>query len=405
MFATALDARPSQAAEQRPPSGSAGGNILVLLELAGGNDGLNTVVPLGHDDYLKARPTLAVSAKKALRVNDQLGLHPSLASLKALYDEGLAGIILGVGYPEPSRSHARSTRIWQTAGAANSLDSDGWIGRFVETALPGSTCLAALSVARSLPRSFAGKRFLGSSVYDASGYQFVLTDKAAADEQETNEKTFRELNAGFGGNPGRASGAPRPRSLAHVEQVAQNVVYLVDQIRALTARGQSSVTYPATSLGRALKLVAGLIAAGLPTRVFHVSQSGYDTHINQSATHDSLLKDLGDSMKAFLDDLKAQGNLGRVLVMTYSEFGRRVAENASGGTDHGTASTLFVAGGAVRAGVHGRLPSIAPADLDQGDLRFTTDFRSVYAGVLEGWFKTPSEPILGRKFEPIRMFI
>ena len=171
-----------------------------------------------------------------------------------------------------------------------------------------------------------------------------------------------------------------------------------EQIRAIAGRTENHATYPASQLGNSLKLVAKLIGGSLPTRIFYVSQGGYDTHTNQTGAHERLLKDLGDSMKAFAEDMRGQGNAGRVLLMTFSEFGRRVAENASGGTDHGAAAPMFIMGEKVKAGLVGKYPSLAPGDLFQGDLKYTVDFRSVYATVLEGWLKTKSEPILGRKF-------
>ena len=174
-----------------------------------------------------------------------------------------------------------------------------------------------------------------------------------------------------------------------------------DEIRSLIGRTENKATYPASPLANSLKLIARLIAGGMPTRIYYASQGGYDTHTNQAPTQQRLLKELGDSVKAFTDDLKAQGNLQRVLVMTFSEFGRRVAENANNGTDHGAAAPMFVIGNKVRAGLLGRYPSLAPGDLFEGDIQFTVDFRSVYAGVLEHWLKTSSLPILGKKFEPL----
>jgi uncharacterized protein (DUF1501 family) len=174
-----------------------------------------------------------------------------------------------------------------------------------------------------------------------------------------------------------------------------------DKIIAISNKIQNKPGYPQSQLANSLKLVARLIGGGLPTRVFYVSQGGYDTHTNQINTQQRLLKDLGDSVKAFTDDLKAQGNLQRVLLMTFSEFGRRLAENANAGTDHGAAAPMFVVGNHVKAGLLGRYPSLAPHDLLNGDVQYTVDFRSVYAGVLEGWLKTPSAPILGRQFPPL----
>jgi uncharacterized protein (DUF1501 family) len=227
------------------------------------------------------------------------------------------------------------------------------------------------------------------------------------------EQSFRELNepaeeggensggtiAAIDGPATRGSGS----ALDFLERTALDAQISSDEIRAISNRTVNKAAYPASQLGNSLKLVAKLIGGGLPTRIFYVSQGGYDTHTNQVGTHARLLKDLGDAVKSFCDDLAAQDNMDRVLLMTFSEFGRRVNDNASGGTDHGAAAPMFVIGNRVRAGLLGRYPNLAPADLFEGDLRFTVDFRSVYAAVLENWLKTRSEPILGRRFEPLQI--
>ncbi|MBU6410513.1 MAG: DUF1501 domain-containing protein, partial [Verrucomicrobia bacterium] len=188
-----------------------------------------------------------------------------------------------------------------------------------------------------------------------------------------------------------------------IERIALDAQMSSEQIRGIAARAQNLATYPASQLGHSLKLVAQLIGGGLPTRIYYVSQGGYDTHAGQVGRQRQLLQDLGDATKAFVADLKAQNNLQRVLVMTFSEFGRRVAENANGGTDHGAAAPLFVIGNRMKAGLFGAYPSLAPQDLFEGDIRFNVDFRNVYAGILERWLNTKSAPILGRQFQPMQV--
>jgi uncharacterized protein (DUF1501 family) len=226
------------------------------------------------------------------------------------------------------------------------------------------------------------------------------------------EESFRELKhpeaeavENPGGTVGSLSGPVRHNGsvLDFLERTALDAQVSSDKIRSITSRVDNLATYPGSQLGNSLKLVAKLIGGGLATRVFYVSQGGYDTHTNQANSQERLLKDLGDSVQAFVADMKGQGNLPRVLVMTFSEFGRRVAENANGGTDHGAAAPMFVVGAKVKAGLLGQYPSLAPADLFQGDLKYNVDFRSVYAGVLESWLKTRSEPVLGRKFAPLQI--
>jgi uncharacterized protein (DUF1501 family) len=200
-----------------------------------------------------------------------------------------------------------------------------------------------------------------------------------------------------------AAGMPMQggRAVDFIERTSLDAMQSSDEIRAIAARTQNQAVYPQSQLGNSLKLVAKLIGGGLPTRIYYVSQGGYDTHTNQLGTQQRLLGDLGDSMKAFVDDLKAQGNMQRVLVMTFSEFGRRVSDNANGGTDHGAAAPMFIVGNTVKAGLLGKYPSLAPQDLFEGDIKYNVDFRNVYAGVLENWLKTRSVPILGRRFEPL----
>jgi len=197
--------------------------------------------------------------------------------------------------------------------------------------------------------------------------------------------------------PAPHAGSP----LDFIERVALDAQVSSDEIRAITSKAQNQATYPGSRLAESLKLVGRLIGGGMATRIYYVSQGGYDTHTNQAGTHTRLLTELADALKAFVADLKAQGNFERVLIMTFSEFGRRVAENASGGTDHGAAAPMLLLGNRIKAGLLGRYPSLAPSDLLNGDIQYTVDFRCVYAAVLESWLKTPSVPVLGRRFTPL----
>lgn len=385
--------------------------ILVVLQLAGGNDGINTVIPHGNDFYHKARPRIGIPSGQVLKLNDQFGLHPSLGGFKELYDSGHMAIVQGVGYPNPNRSHFRSTEIWQTATDSNRIERYGWLGRYFDNACQGSDPTIAVSIGRRMPQAFTARIPNGISLENPDRYRFLSSDRRAGRRgRSTMEQSFRELNEPFddasenAGGSITAIGGPaapvRGSVLEFIERTALDAQVSSDEIRAISSRSANLATYPASQLAHSLQLVAKLIGGGLPTRVFYVSQGGYDTHANQGGTHARLLKELGDSVKAFCDDLKAQGNLDRVLVMTFSEFGRRVADNASGGTDHGAAAPVFVVGNRLKAGLLGRYPSLAPGDLFEGDIKFTVDFRSVYAAVLENWLKTRSETILGRRFEP-----
>ena len=387
-------------------------SILVVLQMAGGNDGLNTVVPYANDFYHRARPKLGLSEKDVLKLNDEVALHPNLAGFKDLYDAGRLTVIQGVGYPNPNRSHFRSTEIWQTASDSQRFESYGWLGRYFDNACPGSEPTVGVSIGRQAPQAFAAKEPKGVSLDNPQNYRFLPVGRGHPGEAREIEASYRKLNQpedealeNSGSSIGALPGSMQPGGspLDFIERTALDAQVSSDTIRTIASRADNSAVYPQSQLGNSLKLVARLIGGGLPARVFYVSQGGYDTHTNQVATQQRLLRELGDSVKAFVDDLKAQGNLSRVLLLTFSEFGRRVAENASGGTDHGAAAPLFVVGDKVKAGLAGAYPSLAPADLFQGDLKFSTDFRSVYATVLEDWLKTRSEPILGRTYPKLQL--
>ena len=385
--------------------------IFVILQMAGGNDGINTVVPHANDHYYKARPRIAIKANDVLKINDQVGLHPSLTGFKELYDAGQLSIIQGVGYPNPNRSHFRSTEIWQTASDSERFEKYGWLGKYFDNTCAGCDPTVAVNVGRQMPQAFNAKNPKGVAVDNPQNYRFMSTN---GDDSKMVESSYRDMNeqemdAGHAENSGGSIGAingsgahVKGSALDFLERTALDAQMSSDQIRAISARAENKAAYPASQLGNSLKLVAKLIGGGLPTRIFYVSQGGYDTHTNQVPTQARLLKDLGDSVKSFCGDMKAQGNMQRVLVMTFSEFGRRVSDNANNGTDHGAAAPMFMIGDKVKAGLLGQYPSLAPADLYQGDVKYNVDFRCVYAAVLENWLKTKSEPVLGRKFPPLQ---
>ena len=387
-------------------------NILVVLQMAGGNDGLNTVVPRTNDYYHRARPRIGLSEKQVLTLNDEVGLNSSLDGFKDLYDAGQLSVIQGVGYPNPNRSHFRSTEIWQTACDSERIEKYGWLGRYFDNTCNGCDPTVAVNIGRQMPQAFDARHPKGVSLDNPQNYRFISPEKARAGEMSSAEDSFRKLNQpeeemteNSGGTIEAIHGPARQNGsvLDFLERTALDAQVSSDTIRAIASRSDNKATYPQSQLGNALKLVGKLIGGGLPTRVFYVSQGGYDTHTNQAGAHDRLLKDLGDSVKAFVQDMKGQGNMSRVMLMTFSEFGRRVSENASSGTDHGAAAPMFVVGNKVNAGLLGKYPSLAPGDLFQGDLKYSVDFRSVYAGVLEKWLRTKSEPILGKKFAPLQV--
>ena len=378
--------------------------ILIVLQLAGGNDGLNTLVPFADDAYHRARPSLAI--KHPLKINDAVGLHPRLTGLRGLYDDGHLAIVQGVGYPNPNRSHFRSAEIWQTASDADKTESHGWIGRYFDACCKGDDPCIGVSIGSMTPQAFSAAEPKGISFSRPEQFRFASersADPAAA------EDFFRQMNLhGTDSNDGGSidmllgpSGG-QGDNLDFLRRTAMDARMSSDKVLAITRKSQSPVSYPPGNLANSLNLVARLIAGGLPTRVYYVGQGGYDTHSNQSGSHERLLGEMDAALATFAADLRAQGNFQRVLLMTFSEFGRRVAENGSGGTDHGAAAPLFVMGGAVTPGLYGEAPSLT--NLHDGDLIHNVDFRSVYASVLKKWLDVPVEPVLGKSF-PMLEFV
>jgi len=368
--------------------------ILVVVQLGGGNDGLNTVIPFGDDNYYRARPNIGIRANNVLRLGeaDGLGLHPNLAGLKELHDSGLLTTVQGVGYPNPNRSHFTSMDIWHTADPRQP-SGNGWIGRYFDNTCNGTPePNAAISIGREAPKAMIGQINKPVSFETADLFRWI-----GKDLHETMDKPYEEINRGGA----EIEGVKEGTQLEFLTRTALNAQIASDQIRS-AVRVRPLIDYPRNQLGQQLQMVAAMIRAELPTRVYYVSMGGFDTHAGQVGAHANLMNQLGSAILAFTKDLKAQGNDGRVLTMTFSEFGRRVKQNASQGTDHGTAAPMFLVGPMVRPGVLGNHPSLT--DLDQGDLKFGVDFRSVYAGVLESWLKTDSRPVLKGDFKPAMVF-
>ncbi|MGC4016268.1 MAG: DUF1501 domain-containing protein [Luteolibacter sp.] len=379
------------------------GPILVVIQLAGGNDGLNTLVPFADDAYHKARPRLAKKEKDIIRLSDYCGLNNSMPWLGSQFKEGDLAVIQGVGYPNPNRSHFVSTSIWETADPANRSNT-GWLGRYFDNACSGSDPTVGISFSKTQPEAFGAARNPGICLSTPELYRWINGN----DDAKTAEEFFSDLNRPDapieGGSiamaAGGKTGAIRGESnLAFLERVALDAQVSSAKILEIASKHKTNVQYDGTPLARSLNLVGRMIAGGLPTRVFYVSHGGFDTHNNQMNTQDRLLGQLDTALKSFMADLKQQGAADRVVVMTFSEFGRRVGENASGGTDHGQGSCLFTLGQGVKGGLYGKYPSLT--DLTQGDLKFNTDFRGIYATILENWLKTPSKPILKGAYEKL----
>jgi uncharacterized protein (DUF1501 family) len=352
------------------------GRALVVVELAGGNDGVNTVVPF-RDGYARARPTLRLPTDRLLRLNDDLGLNPSMSGMARLWEAGALTVVQGVGYPNPSRSHFESRDAWHTARpGAGPRDSLGWIGRGLDAAPRADDGRAAALFVGEAPPPLAlrGRRSTAAS-FDRPEELRLMADPPSP--------TTRSARDG-----GLDSFVRRSMLDAYATS---------DRLAALspTPVGVSD-GYPATELGRRLRTIAGLIRGGLGSRVYYTEQLGYDTHALQLTPHNALLGDLSDALWAFHRDLSSAGLSERVAVLCFSEFGRRAAENGGRGTDHGTAGPVFLVGAKVRPGLVGRAPSLT--DLEDGDLKWAIDFRRVYATMLEGWLGLPAVAALGGVF-------
>jgi uncharacterized protein (DUF1501 family) len=381
------------------------GPILVLIQLAGGNDGLNTVVPYTNDYYYKARPAIGIAADQVLQLNDTLGLNPAMTGFKSLYDSGYLSVVSGVGYPNPNRSHFRATEIWQTASDEDKYLSDGWLGRYFDNACQGCDPTIAVNIGPRLPQAFSSHQPTGISLENPDNYRFIGSGQND-DETLAYRSMYNPDDAAASVNTGASvsmvSGTVTlqngQNALDFLERTSMDAQVSSDKIRAIASRTPSSSIYPRSGLANNLQLVARLIAGGLPTRIFYVSQGGYDTHTGQRNAQDNRLHELADAVKAFTTDLTAIGAFDRVMIMTFSEFGRRVQENGSQGTDHGAAAPMFLIGSKLKTGLLGAEPSLAPQDLQDGDIKFNTDFRSVYASILQDWLKTNPLPILGKAF-------
>lgn len=382
--------------------------ILVLVQLAGGNDGLNTVVPFDNDAYYKARPALAIKQSEMRKIAANAGLHPNLSFLEQAFKDGQMAVVQGVGYPNPNRSHFRSTEIWTRATDADKVGTTGWVGRYFDNACAGEDPTVGVALVDRQPDAFVAAKRPGIALKAPELYRWIQ----GAGDDASAEQMFRGLNSpdgdmdSTGGSIDMVAGGSNAHKLGNAEDALRflertglDAQVSSDKIRELLRKSKVRTGYPGQPIGQSLQLVARMIEGGLPTRVFYVSHGGFDTHNGQANAHAARLKQLDEALAAFMKDIKALGVQDRVLVMTFSEFGRRVQQNASGGTDHGTAAPLFVLGSKVKGGILGEQPSLT--DLDKGDLKFKTDFRSVYATVLEDWLHTPSKPILGRAFSKV----
>jgi len=353
---------------------------LVVVQLSGGNDGLNTLVPYGNDLYYQQRKSIAIAPQSVIRLDEMQGLNPNLSALKELYDQGWMSIINDVGYPNPDRSHFRSMDIWQTASDSSQYLSTGWIGRYLDANC--ETCkfpYTAIEVDDSLSLAMKGNTKKGIALKDAGTLY-----------RNTNEPFFREMIR---------------REKEHLDEDNLGYLYktLIETSSSAAYIQETSklytplFTYPASGFANQLKTVSKFINSGLKTKVYYVSLSGFDTHVNQNQQQGRLLQQYAEGMNAFVKDLHQHHKLEDTLVITFSEFGRRVSQNASNGTDHGTANNMFIFGGRLKKqGIYNTAPDLA--NLENGDLKFKVDFREVYGTILDKWLDVNNSDILNKRF-------
>ena len=366
-----------------------GGKILVVIEMSGGNDGLNTVIPYTDLGYAKARPVIGVKESDVIKIGPAAGLHPNLAPLKPLYDRGQLAVITGVGYPNPNRSHFQSMDVWQTGNPTVDVrERTGWLARYFDKDghFAGNP-LSGVTLGSALPLAMFADSSPASVIGNGNDYGF----KNDAPDRKAQTETLRALYA-----EGTVAGSNAEFVRNVGSEAYSSSLELKRALKDYDVEAAHVAAYPQTGLASGLQTISKLITGGVGTRVYYLGMGGFDTHANQPRQHANLLGELAGGLSAFYADLAAQGRANDVLTMTFSEFGRRVKENGSAGTDHGAASVMFLAGGGIKGGLYGDYPSLS--DLDDGDLKMHTDFRSVYATLLDKWLGTPSAPILGGSF-------
>ncbi len=362
--------------------------ILVVIQLSGGNDGLNTVVPFKDSAYYAARPKLAIAANEVIKLSDDQGLSPALRSLEKLFEDGRMSIVQGVGYAQPNRSHFESMDIWHSCQPKTERSSTGWIGRWlsqIKSATSNRNPLDARGYDNwalhlgheQQPLALVSRDATTPSIASREQFRLQLGDR------ETLKRELLQLS-----QPSEQSSSPADPAdlLGFVQTSTQSAVQASQRLEAALKANATQDSFPKTLLGEKLATIAQLIISEMETRVYYVTLDGFDTHAQQPAAHSALLRQWADALSAFHDRLTQAGQGNRVLTFTFSEFGRRVAENASDGTDHGAAAPVFLSGPSMRAPLVGEQPSLT--NLDDGDLKFHTDFRSVYATLISRWFQS-----------------
>ncbi len=363
---------------------AASGRTLVILELMGGNDGLNTVIPYADAKYGQLRSRIGIPSNTVLPLDSKLGLHPKMTGLKALWDAQRVAIVENVGYPNSSLSHFASRDIWHTADPSL-VEHRGWLGRWADAALAGNgNPLSCTAISSSLPRTLLADNVQVPSFLTLATYSYQ-TDGAAAGDRNNQVNTFLKQSS---------QEYELPTAADAVGQLGEDAIASSNVLQTVGSGYVAAGTYPANSLGSALLLIAQIVNANVGARILYATYGGFDNHAAEDQAHDPLVQNVSDAIKAFFDDLDGHGKAHDVLLMTWSEFGRRAQDNASNGTDHGTSAPHFVVGDAVGAGIYGNAPNLTNLD-SNGNLLVENDFRSYYGTILADWLKADSAAILG----------
>ena len=364
--------------------------ILVVIQLTGGNDYLNTLIPHGDSLYYDNRPNVGISPDDVLRIDDHLGFNPAMAPIKTLYDQGGVAVINGIGYPNPNRSHFRSMDMWHTA-EPDKVGNDGWLGRVIRDLDPNSeNVLTGVNFGRGLPRALAmtGVPVASVAVLETYGVLTGITEPAERDQALA---VFERMYA-----PALGTGAV----MDYLGQTGLDALKGADILKKAPEAYRSSIEYDASPIGQNLQGIAKVLLADIGTRVFYTQHGGYDTHANEGPAHPKLWSELSQSISDFYADLKEHDSSDNVLMFVFSEFGRRVRDNGSG-TDHGSGGLAFAIGDAVQGGMYGEYPSLKEGDLLEGDLNFGVDFRGVYGTMVERWLGLDAKPVVGGTFEQL----
>ncbi len=361
---------------------------LVVVQLSGGNDYLNTIVPYGDDEYYDFRKTVHINQESVLPVDATYGFNPNLGPIKQLYDDGKVAVINGIGYDNPNRSHFRSMDIWHTA-LPDEIGNEGWLGRVIREIDPsGENVLTGVNFGRGLPRALGVRGVPVASVGNLETYG-LFTD---IEDEATRSLALRAFAHMYGGVQGKDP------VLDFLGQTGSNALKGADILRTAPEKYSSSIEYAANPISQSMKSVAQVLFADLGTRVFYTQHGSFDTHSGELTSHAKLWQEVSGAIGDFYDDLKEHGREDEVVVLVFSEFGRRIKDNGSG-TDHGSGGVAFVIGSEVKGGMYGQYPSIREADQLEGDLHFNNDFRSTYSTIIENWFGLEAVPIVNGTFE------